>query len=105
MSWAFPTAAFALIALLCALAPTAPGPWFDKVLHIFGIGSVSARRAALTLWILSTIACAGAGAMLDHFTNLTPVLVAIDAAAIGLAFSFVIIKLASPKGRGTSLID
>ncbi len=104
--WLVPTGLFAIFALLVVLSPTPPGRWFDRLLHLFGIGAVSARAAALTLWISSAVASAIAGSLISRYTHIEPVLVVVDAAALGLACGLVLIWLASRRNaRGSDVGD
>jgi hypothetical protein len=104
--WIAPAAFFALLALLSALSPVAPGRWLDSLLHVFGIGAVSARSTAFSLWLVASLVAAGAGFALSQLSQLEPPFVALDAAAIGLAAALLLLWLASRgNARGTGLGD
>lgn len=106
MIWAIPAGVFALLALLSALAPTPPGAWFDKALHLFGIGAVSARATAISLWFVSALVSAGAGFFLANYTTLSTATVVVDSAAAGLGLSLLLVWLASRRNRrGVGLMD
>lgn len=100
--WLVPAA----LAIVAALLPQPPGPWLDRAMHFFGIGSLGARGSLTLLFGLIALFGAGADLLLSRHTGIATTWRILDAAAIGAGAALVVLALISRiAGRDQTRID
>lgn len=86
---------FVLLALLGALLPSPPGPWLDRAMHFFGIGSLGARGTLVLLFGLVALVGFAADVLLDRVADIATPWRLLDAAALGIGVALVLLALLS----------
>jgi hypothetical protein len=93
-----------LAAIAAAASSRPPGRWLDRLFHVFGIGGIDGRRAAIAGLVILAVVGFGTDAVLTLATTLETPWRQLDAFAAGAAAALSTLMLAGWLNPGEPMV-